>query len=338
MAGPAHWSPATRGFPVRAHAPGSHSHAGCRREQSLARRDSTGARMRREATRTPAADGSSRLLAGSQRAPTTLGSKGKGIKCLQQNVRKSILALNELQASIKDNPPDIILIQDPYLIDGDKNDSSSDRRDLGYSKNNSGSDYERTLGPQEAFCPLGSQTFDTRSKGCKEKVFLDNLSLFEANPEKFVSIFVTMDETWAHHLTTESKQQFMQCRHSGVPPPKKAKTVPSAGKVMVSVFWDSEGILLLDVLNKDQTITGNYYANLVKQLREAIKENRRGKLSRKIIYHQDNAPSHRSLQAMAAIYDSGFELLPHAPYSPELALSDFHLFPHLKNITFWHSF
>ncbi|UYV79037.1 hypothetical protein LAZ67_17000819 [Cordylochernes scorpioides] len=97
--------------------------------------------------------------------------------------------------------------------------------------------------------------------------------------------FVTMDETWAHHFTPESKQQSMQWRHSGSPPPKKAKTVPSSGK----------------------------------QLREAIKEKRRGKLSRKIVYHQGNAPSHRSLQAMAAIYDSGFELLPNAPYSPDLA-------------------
>ncbi|UYV85088.1 hypothetical protein LAZ67_X004533 [Cordylochernes scorpioides] len=51
---------------------------------------------------------------------------------------------------------------------------------------------------------------------------------------------------------------------------------------------------------------------------------------RKIVYHQDNAPSLRSQQAMATIYDSGFELLPHAPYSPDLAPSDFHLFPHLK--------
>ncbi|UYV63135.1 hypothetical protein LAZ67_2003260 [Cordylochernes scorpioides] len=95
--------------------------------------------------------------------------------------------------------------------------------------------------------------------------------------------FVTMDETWAHHFTPESKQQSMQWRHSGSPPPKKAKTVRSAGKVMLSVFWDSEGVLLLDFLNKGQTITGNYYANLVKQLREAIKEIRRGKLSRKIV-------------------------------------------------------
>ncbi|UYV69266.1 hypothetical protein LAZ67_6003031 [Cordylochernes scorpioides] len=33
---------------------------------------------------------------------------------------------------------------------------------------------------------------------------------------------------------------------------------------------------------------------------------------------------------MAAIYESGFELLPHAPYSPNIAPFDFHLFPHFK--------
>ncbi|UYV82726.1 hypothetical protein LAZ67_22000679 [Cordylochernes scorpioides] len=148
--------------------------------------------------------------------------------------------------------------------------------------------------------------------------------LFTPDQKALRRKFVTMDETWAYHFTPESKKQSMQWRHSGSPPPKKAKTVPSAGKVMVSVFWDSEGVLLLDFLNKGQTITGNYYAYLVKQLRDAFKEKRRGKLSKKIVYHQNNAPSHRSLQAMAAIYDSGFEPLPHlAPY-------DFHLFLHLK--------
>ena len=30
--------------------------------------------------------------------------------------------------------------------------------------------------------------------------------------------------------------------------PKKAKTVPSAGKVMDTIFWDSQGILLIDYL------------------------------------------------------------------------------------------
>ena len=33
---------------------------------------------------------------------------------------------------------------------------------------------------------------------------------------------------------------------------------------------------------------------------------------------------------MATIHDCGFQVVPHPPYSPDLAPSDFHLFPNLK--------
>ena len=45
---------------------------------------------------------------------------------------------------------------------------------------------------------------------------------------------------------------------------------------------------------------------------------------------QDNAPAHTSQVAMAAVTKCSFEVLPHSPYSPDLALSDFYLFPNLK--------
>src|SRR5436189_5963504 len=51
---------------------------------------------------------------------------------------------------------------------------------------------------------------------------------------------------------------------------------------------------------------------------------------KKILFHQDNAPSHTSAVAMAKIHELRFELLDHAPYSPDLAPSDFFLFPQLK--------
>ena len=54
---------------------------------------------------------------------------------------------------------------------------------------------------------------------------------------------------------------------------------PSAGKVMATVFWDAKGIML-DFLPKRSAITGVYYANLLDQLRTAIREKRWGKLSR----------------------------------------------------------
>ena len=70
--------------------------------------------------------------------------------------------------------------------------------------------------------------------------------------------------------------------------PKKFKTQPSAGKVMATVFWDAKGVIMLDFLPKRSTITGVYYANLLDQLRTAICEKCRGKLSKGVLLQQDN--------------------------------------------------
>ena len=66
----------------------------------------------------------------------------------------------------------------------------------------------------------------------------------------------------------------------GSPRPKMFKTQPSAGKEMATVLWDAKGIIMLDFLPKRSTITGVCYANLLDQLRTAIREKRRGKLSK----------------------------------------------------------
>ena len=50
----------------------------------------------------------------------------------------------------------------------------------------------------------------------------------------------------------------------GSPRPKKFKTQSSAGKVMATVFWDAQGIIMFtDFLAKKSTITDAYYANLL---------------------------------------------------------------------------
>lgn len=157
-----------------------------------------------------------------------------------------------------------------------------------------------------------------------------NLELFEADEENFLARFITMDESWVHHYQPETKEQSKQWKHTSSPTPKKARVIPSAGKVMASVFWDSQGVLLIDYLEKGHTVTGLYYSQLLKRLREAIKEKRPGMLTRGVLFHHDNAPAHTSVLAMATIRDCGYELVPHPPYSPDLAPSDFHLFPKMK--------
>ena len=49
---------------------------------------------------------------------------------------------------------------------------------------------------------------------------------------------------------------------------------------------------------------------------------KRGKLIQGVLFLQDNAPTCTSLVAMAAATKCSFEVLPHSPYSPDLAHSD----------------
>ena len=147
----------------------------------------------------------------------------------------------------------------------------------------------------------------------------------------FLGRIVTQDETWVHHFEPESKMQSKAWRHVGSPPPRKFRVQGSSRKVMASVFWDAEGIIMIDYLPQGHTITGLYYAQELRRLREEIKSKRRGKLRRGVLLLQDNAPAHTSRVAMAAAAECGFEILPHPPYSPDLAPSDYHLFRKLKS-------
>jgi hypothetical protein len=69
-------------------------------------------------------------------------------------------------------------------------------------------------------------------------------------------------------LHTRIQQESKQWRETGCSAPKKTSSVPSAKKVMAYVFWDAEGILLIDYLEKDKTITGEYYSDLLTRLDE----------------------------------------------------------------------
>ena len=52
------------------------------------------------------------------------------------------------------------------------------------------------------------------------------LGVNEENQENFHARLVTGDETWIHHWDPETKQESMQWKHPGSPPPKKFKTQP----------------------------------------------------------------------------------------------------------------
>jgi len=66
------------------------------------------------------------------------------------------------------------------------------------------------------------------------------------------------------------------------------------------------------------------------RLNEEIKKKRPHLKKKKIIFHDDNAPSHTSVVAVTKKYELGYKSLPHPPYSLDLAPSYYYLFPNLK--------
>jgi hypothetical protein len=64
----------------------------------------------------------------------------------------------------------------------------------------------------------------------------------------------------------------------------------------VSVFSHRDGILLVDYLEKGATITDSYYTPLLDKVNQAMVSKQQGKLSKGVLFLQDNASLH-----MAAI-------------------------------------
>ena len=159
----------------------------------------------------------------------------------------------------------------------------------------------------------------------------DQLSeFFQRDPNDFLSRLVMMDETWLYHYGLETKQQSMEWRHKGSPCSKKFQAQKAAGKVLASIFWDKDGILLSDYLPKGQTINAEYYSSLLMQMKDILKEKCRGKFTKEVLFLHDNTPAHRALATQKKLVYLGFQCLDYPPYSPDLALSDYNLLPGLK--------
>jgi hypothetical protein len=65
-------------------------------------------------------------------------------------------------------------------------------------------------------------------------------------------------------------------------------------------------------------------------LQDILKEKRRVKVTKGVLFSHNNAPTHQALSTQKNLGYLGFQCLDHPPYSPDLAQLDYHLFPELK--------
>ncbi len=86
-----------------------------------------------------------------------------------------------------------------------------------------------------------------------------------------------------------------------------------------------------------ETVDSDYYCDVLRHLKEDLRRKRPTLWAmgengwRNFYLHHDNAPPHTSAITLALIGSSGMDMVPHPPYSLDLAPCDYFLFPRLKS-------
>ena len=98
---------------------------------------------------------------------------------------------------------------------------------------------------------------------------------------------------------------------------------------MLSVWWDVQGVVYWESLPPNTTITAEVYCAQLQNLKLELETHRPG--HGKVYFLHDNARPHVAKSTRKKLLDFGWEVLPHPPYSPDLAPTDYHLFRSLSN-------
>ena len=157
------------------------------------------------------------------------------------------------------------------------------------------------------------------------------LETYDKCDSRRLSEIITGDETWVPFSTPYSEYKM----RSWVKGDEKPAQVPRPDfrnpKVMYTIFFNSGGIVLQLPSESGRSINATYFTqkilpNLIKNVNDA--RPKAGMRGIKLLI--DNASSHTARLTKNFLESERIELLPHPPYSPDLAPCDFWLFPKLK--------
>jgi len=149
--------------------------------------------------------------------------------------------------------------------------------------------------------------------------------------ENFLKIIITGNGMWVYGYDVETKMQSLQWMGKESPRPKKARMSLSKIKVMLVAFFDGKGIVHHEFVPRGQMVNKQLYLDIFARLMDAVLRKRNELWENQTwMLHHDNAPAHTSLLIRSYLAKHQTSVVPHPPYSPDLAPADFFLFHKLK--------
>jgi len=112
---------------------------------------------------------------------------------------------------------------------------------------------------------------------------------------------------------------------------KKSTDVSVKDKVLLVAFFDWKDIVYHEFVPRGQMVSKQLCQEVLARLRDAVHRKRPEMWENQTwMLHHDNAPAHTSLLIRSYLAKHKTSVVPHPPYSPDLAPADFFLFPKLK--------
>ncbi len=88
------------------------------------------------------------------------------------------------------------------------------------------------------------------------------------------------------------------------------------GKILGTVFWDYQGVIIIECSRPGRTVTADTYFDILMHLRQAIKEKRRRLLLDGLVLMHDNAQPHTAMLTTSLLVDFKWGVFPQPPYAP----------------------
>ncbi|UYV65316.1 hypothetical protein LAZ67_3003930 [Cordylochernes scorpioides] len=141
----------------------------------------------------------------------------------------------------------------------------------------------------------------------------------------FLHRIVTGDEKWIHYDNPKRRKSWGKPGHAST---STAKPNIHGKKLMLCIWWDQLGVIYYELLQPNETITGERYQQQLMRLSRALKIKRPlyAKRHDKVIYQHDNARPHVAKVVKETLEALQWDVLPHPLYSPDIAPSDYHMF------------
>ena len=140
----------------------------------------------------------------------------------------------------------------------------------------------------------------------------------ESDPN-FLSKVIMGDESRCYGYDPETKQASSQWKMPTSLRQKKARQVRSNVKKMLIVFINVQGIMHWEFVPPGQTVNQELYLEVLKRLGENVRKRPELWRSGDWFLHHDNAPAHTALSVTRYMASPGWTIVPHPPYSPDLA-------------------